>query len=326
MVAQPTPPAIQHGAHALAGDIVEVQVIEPGQWIKPFYIGNLTLLPIHPPEIHPIILHRMMNEFEIRFRKTLVADGEGNTLLVFWVTTHRARKSRIDFLVRFDAIRRMQVESRAQSFFMYPTQEPWRIREELPIPGVACPTVGRMPVHINDQHIKRNRGRLEIFHQVLEVLIAVCPVTRPPPSQDEARNQGNRAAKLHVLAQGGFVIMPIAKENPVLHASTWNLVIPTCLYPPIIRVEEHVAGIIKERPPRTGKQTLLQRCVAAAVIQRSPRTAQIARVHHPRAPDNALAIESEADTEVFRRERATANLIAQHHSTSIQNEHVIFNR
>src|SRR4051794_5489490 len=78
MVTQATPAAIEHRALAAPRRVEKMQVVEPGQRVKALDLAGLALLPVEPPEIDALLLHRVMQQFEIMLHKLAVAGPEGN--------------------------------------------------------------------------------------------------------------------------------------------------------------------------------------------------------------------------------------------------------
>src|SRR5450631_1129162 len=73
-----------------------------------------------------------------------------------------------------------------------------------------------VPIHVNDQHIERDIVVAEAMHQVLELLVAVGPVARPPCAEGKARRQRDASGNFGVVGERLLVIVAVAKEIPVL--------------------------------------------------------------------------------------------------------------
>src|SRR5579862_3946898 len=73
-----------------------------------------------------------------------------------------------------------------------------------------------MPVHVNDEYVQRRVVLVEAAHDVLNLLVAVGPVARPPRAKGEAGRQRDAAGNAHIIAQRLLVVMSITEEVEVL--------------------------------------------------------------------------------------------------------------
>src|SRR3954470_19013022 len=108
MISQPAPTTIEHGACTTPERIAKVEMIEPGERIKPAHITAVTLLPIDPPEINALVFHRVMEEFKISLDECFVRGAELDGFAIARVLSKTLGKLRIDFLMFLNALRRMQ--------------------------------------------------------------------------------------------------------------------------------------------------------------------------------------------------------------------------
>jgi hypothetical protein len=124
---------------------MEVKVIEPPERVER---GKLraggagypgALLPIHPPEIDPAVLKRMVESLEIGSGKGRISDVKGHGRSTGGVDAEALRDVRIVRFVGMDAFRRVQIQTGLKPLLMYPTKESGGIREELGAPGIASP-------------------------------------------------------------------------------------------------------------------------------------------------------------------------------------------
>jgi hypothetical protein len=66
--------------------VEEVVVVQHPERVDPWYRRVFPLLPIQPPEVHALILERMMEELEVRFEEFPVGWVEYDGLGVFRIT------------------------------------------------------------------------------------------------------------------------------------------------------------------------------------------------------------------------------------------------
>ncbi len=156
------------------------------------------LLPVHPPEVDPILLIGMVQDLEIAFHEMWIGDVEGDRLFGGRVDAHPFCHAFVLLLVRMDAPGRVQVERRAQSLLVQPLNEAVRIGEELSVPGVAGPAIGGVagfgdvPVHVDDADRERNLLGAEFLHQGFQIVLGVGPVAAPPVAKDVTRDHRDR--------------------------------------------------------------------------------------------------------------------------------------
>ena len=209
-------------------------MVEPQQRIEAPDLRSLALLPVHPPEVDPLILQGMVQQFKVVLDIALVGDTKGDRLTALCIDIHGLGKLWIDRLEGLYPLGRVQVEAHPEALVVDPLQEGGRVGEQFAVPGVAGPAIGCVPVHIDDQHIQWHVVRLELAHQCFQILVSVGPVTGPPGAQHIAGHQGHRPAKPDIVGQSALVIVAVAKEIPVLH-----LVVGAGCHPAVEGVKEH---------------------------------------------------------------------------------------
>ena len=217
VVAQPAPAREDERPLALAGQVVEVQVIEPPQRVQPGHARVRALLPVHPPEVDAHPFQGVVQHLEISVGEARVGDVERDRLPGADVKLQPAAHLAVGGLVRADAQRRVKVQRRPQPLLVQPGDEARRIGEEIGIPGVARPPadalahVDQMPVHVDDADRQRHVVVAELGHQRPQVSVAVGPVAAPPVAQRPARQQRRAAGESGVVAQGGAVVGAVAR-------------------------------------------------------------------------------------------------------------------
>jgi len=73
-----------------------------------------------------------------------------------------------------------------------------------------------VPVHVDDEYVERSIVFAEAADDLEDLLIAVCPIARPPCAEGEAGRQRNAAGHTDVVAEGFAVVVGVTEEIPVL--------------------------------------------------------------------------------------------------------------
>ena len=117
----------------------------------------------------------------------------------------------------------VDVERGEHAPLMQAGQEGRRVREEIPVPGVAGPAradrrvdVGEVPVHVDDGH---GEGQLlggEAVHERQVLLVAVGVVAAPPVAQQRPRDEGARPGEAEEVLQRLLVVLAVAEDVEVL--------------------------------------------------------------------------------------------------------------
>ncbi len=126
----------------------------------------------------------------------------------------------------------MEIERGLESFFVEVVEEEFRRGEENAVPSVAGPAeiVARLvflalghklllvdvPVHVDDQYVERHTVLVKAGDNVVEFLVAVGPIARPPSPEGEARRQRDPSRNPNIVAECLFVVVAVAEEVPVL--------------------------------------------------------------------------------------------------------------
>src|SRR5579859_1814994 len=75
---------------------------------------------------------------------------------------------------------------------------------------------GQVPVHVDHEHIERNIILAKALHEIVELLIAVRPVTGPPSPKSEPWRQWDLARDSREIGQCLLVVVAISEEIPIL--------------------------------------------------------------------------------------------------------------
>ncbi len=182
MVSESAPAVVEQRALvSVALHIGEVAVVDPPCVMKP---GELCviymLLPVKPPEVDAFLLHRMHHLLEHVGHEHLVRVDPVDALCTFRILAETFGQGRVALLPVVESVSRMQVESDLKAFAFEIFHELLRVREETLVPCPSCPSAASfvcvMPVHVYNEHVKRNVICMELVHQRTHFLVGVCPV------------------------------------------------------------------------------------------------------------------------------------------------------
>ena len=178
------------------------------------------LLPVQPPEINTILLHRMHGMPEHILHELLVRTYPFYPLFISRIIAQTFSKSRITPFVMFKTSGRMEIQGDLQTVFFHTGHEFLRIRENASVPRPPGPCssarIGVMPIHIYDKYIKRDVIRLHLRHQIPEFLVRICPITRPPVAESKPRRKRHLSCKDSKVLQCRLVVIAIRHEVPIL--------------------------------------------------------------------------------------------------------------
>src|SRR5438105_2150944 len=203
MIAESTPAVEEQRTLALTLLIAEVNIVEPPGRIHACCVCLCFLLPVEPPKVDPALLQRMVQQVHVVRGEFFVSNVKGHVLLRRWINPHPLRHLGICIFPWLNARGRMQVECCLKPLRANLLQKGIGIRKEQLVPGVPRPAEwmaslvnragepflreGKMPVHVDDEHVKRNIVLPESAHEILELLIAIRPVPRPPGAKRNSR-------------------------------------------------------------------------------------------------------------------------------------------
>ena len=280
------------------------------------------LLPVEPPEIHAVTLHRAQHGLEIGVGPLPLVDAERHALALFGPPVFPG-ESVVDILAGLDARGGMEVERDLQLFVFGPSEEIRGRGEELFLPGVAGPAdalsvfvpgrvllaqpPGLVPVHVDDQHVERHVHRLEFLHQIYELVARILPVAAPPVAEGVLRGQRRPACDELEIGQRLFVVVPVGEEIQVLPVACGARFDPLLPHGAVGR--QHVArAVVHDGPSRTRKEPLLHRfapqLLAVASVERAGRAHEVLRVLRAGCPYDLAAVEPEDGFQVFVRKLA----------------------
>ena len=229
--------------------------------------GAAFLLPVQPPEIHPHVLqggddrvfHRA-DHFPVRGVKGKALPGGG-------ILPHGLRHSGIQFLTGTDAVRRVIVQGYLQSLAMQPGQQLLRLREFLPVPGIARPSgavfrvdIRHMPVHIQHGDRQGNLLPLKAFHQLHVFLLGIGIVAAPPVAQGKAGHRRHAAGQAQIVPDGPPEITAVGKEVQILSGKAVGQQAAGFIH-------THGGAVIQRRVSAEGQDAVLQRDFPVRLVQ-----------------------------------------------------------
>ena len=137
-----------------------VIMVQHPKGIQTRYFRNSSLLPVKPPEIYAVFFHRMMQIIKINLKEFIICYVKKYRLFLLRIHSHFLCNTWICFFIWADSICRMNIQCYLHIMVMKPFQEFRRIRKQLFVPGIACPSasiyrihiLNKMPVHINNSY------------------------------------------------------------------------------------------------------------------------------------------------------------------------------
>ena len=220
-------------------------VVEPECVVQILHIlACYPLLPIEPPEVYALLLHRTKHGIEIGIGPLLLRHLVRNALALFAPTISLC-KTLVRLLVRLNTRGRVEVQRGLEILLVTPREEVLGRREELLLPGVACPAhtliilillrilstqaPGLVPIHIDDEHIERNIQRAHSLDQVAQLIVRILPIATPPISEYILRRERNIARYTGVVLQRLGIFVSVGKEvqiESIALGTTLNPILP----------------------------------------------------------------------------------------------------
>lgn len=161
---------------------------------------------------------------------------------------------------------------------MEPPGKPLRVREKLPVPGVARPAgaqgwvdVHQMPVHVHHGHGERQVLGGKSLHQRQVFSLGIAAKAAPPATQSVAWQQRLGPAEAVKIRHPGLKVPVVAEEIEVLPRGVGR--------DPAVLREGHGAAVVQHGAALPGKETVLQRDVAVRAVQRAGGAADGVQFH-----------------------------------------------
>src|ERR1700693_2625405 len=144
-----------------------------------------------------------------------------------------------------------------------------------------------MPIDINHEDIKRRVVLRESLDQLIELLVGVSPVSRPPGSECKARRQRYLSRHARVIIQSTLVVVAIAEEVPILTVSRRERCDPRprALLSrgegKIVRVKKLPRAVVHDGPAIARDEPRFQLHIRALdPVERARGTEQVAGIRH----------------------------------------------
>ena len=244
----------------MALHIGEIAVVDPPCIVELRHLSIIyMLLPVKPPEVHALLLHRMHDLVEHVGHELLVGVDPLDAVLSCRVLSETLSKRGIALLPVVEALCWMQVDGNLETLVLHLGHEHLRIREYALVPCPSCPAatarIGVMPVHVHHEHVKRNIVRSHLIHEGAELLVRICPVARPPVAECETRRQRHLAGEDCEVLQRSLIVMTICHEIPVLALTGLSFLHPS----PLRIVKQKVLGLVDQSPSVAGNDSVLKR-------------------------------------------------------------------
>ena len=178
-------------AAVVAGGIEVMQVVQAPQRVEARLPRQAALLPVNPPEVDAIFLHRVVELVEVDLHELRIGQVELHGLAAFRIDVHGLGDLRIQLFERAHAVPRVDVERGLHAMLVQPVEEALRIREEVLVPRVAGPAgavlrvdvVNQVPVHIDDGRGERDAFLFETFDELTVFGFGIAVVAAPPVAE-----------------------------------------------------------------------------------------------------------------------------------------------
>jgi hypothetical protein len=117
-----------------------------------------------------------------------------------------------------------------------------------------------VPAHVDDEDVERDIVLVEAFDELVELLVGVVPVARPPCAEGEARRERNAAGYADEVAESFAIVVAVAEEVEVLTIAGGALDDPrpgaffALLEGEVGGVEERAGGVVDDGPAGAGDE------------------------------------------------------------------------
>ena len=181
VAARPRVAREEERALAVAGGVEEVEVVEHPERVDAGDAGVRTVLPVHPPEVDALRLHRVVQHREVRREEGGVVDLERDLLAQLGVAAEGLGHRRVGVLERAHPVGGVEVQRDLHAAAVHLGEEGLGVGEVLGLPAVAGPAaveLGRhavdpVPVHVEHGDREPHALALEAVEQ-LDVGVLRC--------------------------------------------------------------------------------------------------------------------------------------------------------
>ena len=252
-----------------------VVVVQHPQGVQAGDFGAGALLPVQPPEVHPVLFLGVVEALEIGFQELGVGDVELDGLAGAPVPAQRLGHGPVGLLKGPDAVRRVNVQRHPQIVLVQPVHEGRRVGEQFFVPGVAGPAaavlgihVHQVPVHVDDRHREGHLFLLKPLDQFLVLLVGVAVVAAPPVAQGEPGQHGGIPRQAVKVPQAALVVVAVPEEVQV-----HRLPFPG-LHPAVLPDHQGMA-VVQYAIPSPGHHAVVQLHRAVRPVQGAGGAAQV---------------------------------------------------
>ena len=182
----------------------EKDIINPPYIIQAVYLLiKRKLLPVEPPEVYSLLLHRMKDISEHCFHQFLIRSYPRNRIFSFRIHTYIGSYRPVWLLIKGKAVSRMQIKSQLNSFLFQVGKQTSGVGKQTFVPSPSAPSSFAgfciVPVHINHQYVERNIIHPEFTQQFPQLIVRIAPITRPPIAESITGRQRYLAGKHRIV-------------------------------------------------------------------------------------------------------------------------------
>ena len=294
-----------------------MQVVQAPQRVEARLPRQAALLPVNPPEVDAIFLHRVVELVEVDLHELRIGQVELHGLAAFRIDVHGLGDLRIQLFERAHAVPRVDVERGLHAMLVQPVEEALRIREEVLVPRVAGPAgavlrvdvVNQVPVHIDDGRGERDAFLFETFDELTVFGFGIAVVAAPPVAQHEARQQRGRAGQAVQGVHGLTVAVAVAEQVQVggrlflrghPRAEIVVVAVHFCGFADDVRL-----GIVDDRPTVGAVDARIDGDAAVRLVERTVGAAEVPALHVAVMPSVFDGVDVlDGCVQAFRRELA----------------------
>mmetsp|Transcript_40633 Transcript_40633/g.97372 ORF Transcript_40633/g.97372 Transcript_40633/m.97372 type:complete len:273 (-) Transcript_40633:467-1285(-) len=196
------------------------------------HLGPFTLLPIHPPDVDAFAHGCMQSMLEESVHPCFVQEVHWYVLLGLGINASILCQHWIRVLSRLHTASQVEVDRIRDPLRSTPVEQLGMLREVILIPGVASPSLlltslvllhfppsipikGRVPVHVQHQHIQGDTPVLILLHNIPHLQVAVPEPPGVPQPEGELGEHGNGTRQLDVILQRLLEIQPVSEQVPI---------------------------------------------------------------------------------------------------------------
>ena len=269
-----------------------MDVVEHPQRVQARDVRGAPLLPVQPPEVHPLLLQGVVDAGEVGVGEGPVPDIEGDARARVRVQAQPGGHGAVGGLVTADPVGRVEVEGDLQAAPVEGGQEAPGVREEPPVPGVARPAVAdrRVHVHLVPVHVDHGHGQGdalggEAVHEGQVLLLGVGVVAAPPVTQEGPVNERGGPGQAEEVVQGRAVVLPVAEEVEVrVRGGAVHGARTGAGTDPLVLGQEQGGRVVQDGPAGQGQQAGAQGDGAVGLVQGAGGTAEVRGVGLPGVP------------------------------------------